>query len=78
VGIFVNCLVVFARAVRSLVRRERGVGLWRIYSDAATRQAVAASYPNLSADTLIVATAALLPFVLAAVVALEALLARKP
>jgi len=77
VGIFVNCLVVCARSVRSLVRRERGVGLWRTYTDTATRQAVATSYPNLSADTAIVAIASLLPFVLAAAVALEALRNRR-
>lgn len=76
-GVFVNCLLVFARAVRSLVRRERGVGLWKIYTDTATRQGVAASYPNLSADTAIVAIASLLPFVLAAITALEALRAGK-
>jgi hypothetical protein len=77
VGIFVNCLVVVARAVRGLVRREPGVGLWKIYTDTATRHAVAASYPNLSADTFVVAIAALLPFVLAAAVAREALVRGK-
>jgi len=63
-GILANCAVVFGTALRSLIRGDRGVGIWKIYTDLKTRRAVAATHPNLSADTAIVATAALLPFVL--------------
>ena len=73
VGIVANCLVVFGRSLRSLVRRERGVGFWKVYTDPVTRQQVAAEHPNLSADTAILAILCLLPFVLAAVSALESL-----
>jgi hypothetical protein len=76
-GIIANCLVVFGTALRSLIRGDRGVGIWKIYTDPATRQAVATAHPNLSADTATVATASLLPFVLATAVLLEALLAGK-
>jgi hypothetical protein len=72
-GIVANCLVVFGTALRSLIRGDRGVGIWKIYTDPATRKAVAAAHPTLSSDTAIIATASLLPFLLAALVALEVL-----
>jgi hypothetical protein len=72
-GIVANCLVVFGTALRSLTRGDRGFGIWKIYTDPATRQAVAAAHPNLASDTAIIATTSLVPFVLAALVALEVL-----
>jgi hypothetical protein len=77
VGIVANSLVVLGTALRSLMRGERGVGIWKIYTDPATRKAVAEAHPSLSADTAMVAIGALLPFVLATIVALETLQATR-
>jgi hypothetical protein len=73
VGFTVNSLVVLGTALRSLIRGDRGVGFWKVYTDPATRQSIAIAHPNLSADTAILAILCLLPFVLTVIVALEAL-----
>lgn len=71
-GIFVNSAVIVGAAVRSIFRGERGVGIWKVYTDPGTRRAVVAEHPDLSSDTAMVAVAALIPFALAAVIAIEA------
>jgi hypothetical protein len=76
-GIVANSLVFFGTALRSLIRGDRGVGFWKVYTDPATRQSIAVAHPNLSADTAILAILCLLPFVVATAASLEALLARK-
>jgi hypothetical protein len=75
-GIVANSLVFFGTALRSLIRGDRGVGFWKVYTDPATRQSVAMAHPNLSADTAILAILCLLPFVLGAGVALEVAIMR--
>ncbi len=71
-GIVTNALVVVLLCVRAVMRGERGVGLWKIYTDSAVRRDVMLENPKLSTDSLLITGAVLIPFVLAG----RALLAR--
>ena len=63
-GVTTNAAVILFLSVRSLLRGEKGVGLWRIYTDSTVRQRVMQENPRLSTDTLSITVAALIPFVL--------------
>ena len=63
-GITCNSLVIVVLCVRSLLRGETGVGIWKIYTDASVRRNVMEQNPRLTTDTLLIATAVLVPFAL--------------
>jgi hypothetical protein len=70
-GITANSIVVIWLAVRALGRGEAGIGLWRIYTQRTIRDQVMRDHPGLSAETLLITLAVLLPFLLLLIVALE-------
>jgi hypothetical protein len=72
VGIAANSIVVIWLAVRALRRGESGIGLWRIYTQPAVRDQVMREHPGLSAETLLIALAVLVPYLLLLIVAAEA------
>lgn len=63
-GITGNSLVIVILCIRSLLRGEKGVGMWKIYTDASVRQKVMEKNPRLSSDTLLITIAVLVPFTL--------------
>jgi hypothetical protein len=63
-GIVANAAVIVLLCVRSVLRGERGVGLWRIYTDSEVRRKVMEENPRLSTDSLLITGLVLLPFVL--------------
>jgi hypothetical protein len=71
-GITVNSIVVIWLAVRSLRRGEEGIGLWRIYTQLEVRNQVMREHPRLSTEPLLITLAALVPFLLLLIVAVEA------
>jgi hypothetical protein len=64
VGIVFNCLTVSLVAVQSLVKKEKSIGILRLYSDKDLREKMRAEYPNLSRETFILCVAILVPFLL--------------
>jgi len=61
-GIVANALTVVAFGVRALVVKQRSIGILRWF-DKRERAAITLRYPHLTRDTLIVAAATLIPFV---------------
>ncbi|MGH7687594.1 MAG: hypothetical protein ACREN2_12380 [Candidatus Dormibacteria bacterium] len=63
-GVTANACVILFLCVRALRDGQTGVGVWRIYTDPATRRQVMLENPRLSADTLAIAASVLVPFLL--------------
>lgn len=72
-GIGINAVLVLALSSRSLLRRERGVGVLKLYGTSTARAEIAATNPRLLTDTLLIAAAVLVPFCLSALLARDAL-----
>jgi len=69
-GIALNSLVIVTAGVAAWTRGERGTPLKLVFSPK-HREALTQAHPRLTADTLLVALAALAPFVLLLCVAIE-------
>lgn len=63
-GIAANALVIVLLCLRSVWRGERGVGLRRLYTDPAVKRQVMLANPRLTADTMLITGAVLVPFIL--------------
>jgi hypothetical protein len=72
VGITANSIVVIWRAVRAMRRGQPSIGLWRIYTQPDVRAQVMREHPGLSAETLLITVAVVVPFLLLLIVAVEA------
>ncbi len=72
VGIAANSIVVIWLAVRALRRGESGIGIWRLYTHRSVREQVMREHPGLLAETLLIALAVLVPYLLLLIVAAEA------
>ena len=69
VGIMGNCLTVAAFALVAMIKREPSIGIWKLSTDRALRQKIAAEYPHLSHETLVLSAGVLIPFFIFASVA---------
>ncbi len=63
IGIMANSLTIVALSVRSLVARQRDIGVLRWF-DQSGRAAIISKYPNISRDTIVLTLAVLFPFML--------------
>jgi hypothetical protein len=75
-GTALNSLVIVGYGAAAWSRGELGTSITRLF-DARHRAEVSRSHPQLMADTVIVAAAALLPYVLLVTVAIELVRARR-
>jgi hypothetical protein len=77
IGLLANFVVVIFYAMRSIQRKERSLGINKIY-DKKIREQIMLEYPHLVRDTFVLFAALILPFFLATGVSIELLKADKP
>ncbi len=70
IGVVANALTVAAFGVHSLATKQKDIGIFRWF-DRKGRAIIALRYPNITADTFILAAATLVPFLLLLYVAYE-------
>jgi len=61
-GIILNCVTISSIALRSIIKREQGIGINKIYRDKELLKKVQHEYPNLSRDTMILTVTVLIPY----------------
>ena len=76
-GLIVNFIPMLFFALRSLLRKEKSIGIHKIYNKM-QRDDIKERFPNLSLDTLVLLVCLIIPFLLVIALCIELLGSNKP